>query len=112
MSPPFKLELFNAPKVVLPAQSKGAASIELSSSGIGVSTSILATIYSAYPPSIERPVTRAFSQEPKSPLRQALQWWQWPPCHPIPTLCPTFQYFEAEPNFLMLPTTSWPGILG
>jgi len=32
--------------------------------------------------------------------------------HPTPTRCPTFQFFDSEPSWSIIPTTSCPDILG
>src|SRR3954469_9575564 len=58
------------------------------------------------------PGTWPFTQEMKSPLRQASQVKSQPPNHPTPTRSPTFHVLTPSPTASTSPAISWPGARG
>src|SRR6202142_4024373 len=98
---PARAALRSALKVVMPAHTKGAASSDLSSSGMRASARASAIIISAYPPSLVTPVIMGFWQYAVSPRRQVSQVPSSPPKNPTPTRWPTFQVVTRRPTSSM-----------
>src|SRR6202041_2604886 len=108
-TPEFRREL----NVVTPAHTAGPALTGVTSSGISASAAACAIMYSAYPPSLEMPVTwRSTRHSPKYPRRQESQEPQCPAYQPTPTRSPTFQPFTPSPIASRTPATSCPGMRG
>lgn len=77
-------------------------------SGIARTASRRIVAYSECPPSVMTPLMFFFSQVIKSPRSHRGQEKQCPPCHPEPTIWPTFQRFSDSGTSTTRPTISWP----